>query len=78
MLGVNTGFPSRFAHTYNFTDFCEAELRHIFRSDVVKRGFSLPSPAECGVNVARVFAARLARSAGLKGFGNARWGGGLI
>ena len=60
----------RFPHMFVFEDYSEVELRRLYRARVVARGFTLPSAAQCGMNVARVMAARLARGRGHRGFGN--------
>ena len=70
-IAANVGLPRRFQYTFNFEDFSEIELRKIYRDKVTKRGFRLPTKTLCGMNVARVIAARLARGRGHPGFGNA-------
>jgi hypothetical protein len=75
LLAYNDGFPSRFPKefTFNFEDYDENQIRHIFCDMLKSRGFRLQKKKQSGgVPIARVIARRIARGAGKKGFGNAR------
>jgi predicted nucleotidyltransferase len=60
-----SGLKSRF-DLINFEDFDEDELKTIWTEEIRKRHF------DCDDRVTSVVAQRLAKSAGRKGFGNAR------
>jgi hypothetical protein len=60
-----SGLKSRF-ELINFEDFDEDELKTIWTEEIRKRHF------DCDDRVTSVVAQRLAKSAGRKGFGNAR------
>jgi SpoVK/Ycf46/Vps4 family AAA+-type ATPase len=69
-LASNSGLRSRFPIVVTFEDLGEAELRHVFLSQLREQGWRLES--EPGVDVATVAARRLARASNRKGFANSR------
>jgi hypothetical protein len=70
VLASNPGLPRRFQLKFVFEDYSEIELRRMYRARVNERGFKLPTKSQCGMNVARVIAARIATGRNQVGFGN--------